>query len=835
MRIAEPLETSPDMKENADRAASDSEVNNSNTGAARAYPLPPEFRYIHHPLVDDSFAFLGKDDTASRLTDRLRNSDGGTFLVSGFRGVGKTTVARRALTSLEQDDAVRWVTVSMNVAKPVSTNELLFGVVRRLFERLVELRVLDEFPEETQRSLLISYMRTSLQMTHSTSDSTERSASLSLKAEGGLPAAVLGRLLPGLQVGRKKTSSLATEASFLAYSESDVEYDFLRTIDHLKDPSPPLRRWWHRRRSAPRPVRLVVVLDELDKLTATQRGRDSLDEILIGLKNVLASGGAHFVLISGPDLQDRVAADVSGGLGLYESVFSWQTYVPCQWTAASELTQDLLASVPEAERDQIAAYLEYRGRGIMRRLLQAFNEHTNWTPDGPQLQLDEIDLRRIQLTQSFQSAVRDDLQVKELGARTTLEEDRRRLAKYLAMEWVSSSSGRVFEAADVVTGVNPELLGEGVALDPQVISSLLERLAGVGILARIGQREPWQTHVGDIGGPSAFALSDQALDELLAVRGLPGEFLVRRIIGAGPATFVTPSSAMGALPTPGVPPPPPPISFEGARRSAAQPSVVGYELNRRIGQGASGTVYEATAGLDGRAVAVKILERHSALADPRQRARFEREMKLALSLRHPNVVETIDSVATTDGRLGLVMELASGPTLADLSHPLDPQRVLRWGVQLAKALQYLSDRGVGRIDLKPNNIILRDDQPVIIDLGIAKPQEDPGETITVVGELIGTPAYMAPEQFSAGSIDIRADIYALGVVLFELLGGTSLRPPLEDLPAIINRTLNASIPVSDLDVSEDVKAVLGRATATDRADRYTRPGEMAHDLVEASH
>src|SRR5262249_54158272 len=149
----------------------------------------------------------------------------------------------------------------------------------------------------------------------------------------------IGRVLPKLSMSARRTQSLATEAAFLAYSETDVEYDLMRIVQLVcREPiGPPprsaLRRLWpwpprHQAR-----LRLVIVLDEVDKLTAEDSGLEAVEALLSGIKNVLTMSGAHFLIVAGPDLHDRAVRDAARGNGVYESVFGWRLYVPCCWQA----------------------------------------------------------------------------------------------------------------------------------------------------------------------------------------------------------------------------------------------------------------------------------------------------------------------------------------------------------------------------------------------------------------------------------------------------------------------------------------------------------------------
>jgi Tol biopolymer transport system component len=210
-----------------------------------------------------------------------------------------------------------------------------------------------------------------------------------------------------------------------------------------------------------------------------------------------------------------------------------------------------------------------------------------------------------------------------------------------------------------------------------------------------------------------------------------------------------------------------------------------YEILSRIGAGGMGEVYRARDTKLGRDVAIKVLPEAFAQNGERM-ARFEREAKLLAVLNHPNVaaIYGVEDSASTDA---LVMELAEGPTLADrlaASGPIPVTEALPIARQIADALEYAHEHGVVHRDLKPANIkISRDDAVKILDFGLAKAIQgeadvtDAGNSPTVTeigtkaGVLLGTAAYMSPEQARAKPVDRRADIWAFGCVLYEMLTG----------------------------------------------------------------
>ena len=208
-----------------------------------------------------------------------------------------------------------------------------------------------------------------------------------------------------------------------------------------------------------------------------------------------------------------------------------------------------------------------------------------------------------------------------------------------------------------------------------------------------------------------------------------------------------------------------------------------YRLKRLIAKGGMAEVWQAIDDILGRPVAVKILHPHLA-ADESFRERFRREAIAAARLAHPNVVATFDT-GTDAGITFIVMELVDSPTLRQALNdggPMAPGRVVHIGAQVADALQYAHKAGVVHRDIKPANILICPDGRVkVADFGIAKAVEDseisqpsPSEALTGAGTIVGTAQYLSPEQVDGRAVDGRADVYALGVVLYEMLCG---RPP----------------------------------------------------------
>ena len=198
-----------------------------------------------------------------------------------------------------------------------------------------------------------------------------------------------------------------------------------------------------------------------------------------------------------------------------------------------------------------------------------------------------------------------------------------------------------------------------------------------------------------------------------------------------------------------------------------------YTLGALLGQGGMGAVYRSHHPLLNRPVAIKVMLANIA-ADPQAHQRFLREAQLVAVLSHPNIVNIFD-VDIQDGQPYIVMDFAPGGSLAARlqAGPIALGETLRLAAPLADALAYAHGQGLIHRDLKPANVLLRPDgSPVLADFGLARPiMGDSAAQITATGAVMGTLAYMAPEQFSARPADARSDLYAFGVMLYEMLTG----------------------------------------------------------------
>jgi tetratricopeptide (TPR) repeat protein len=251
-----------------------------------------------------------------------------------------------------------------------------------------------------------------------------------------------------------------------------------------------------------------------------------------------------------------------------------------------------------------------------------------------------------------------------------------------------------------------------------------------------------------------------------------------------------------------------------------------YEIIAELARGGMGVVYRAFDPALKRPVALKVIKEGD--ADPQLVARLHREAATAAKLRHPNIV-AVHEVGEADGQSYIAMDLVEGGSLRRAEFA--PRRFVEILEQVARAVHYAHENGVIHRDLKPDNVLLDGDRPLVADFGLAR-VEGSSLALTRSGGVMGTPLYMAPEQVRGETAGPRADVYALGVMLYERLAGRLPfdHPNIEQLFfAILDG--NALRP-SDVraGVDRDLETVAMKAMALDPADRYETADALADDL-----
>jgi DNA-binding NarL/FixJ family response regulator len=250
-----------------------------------------------------------------------------------------------------------------------------------------------------------------------------------------------------------------------------------------------------------------------------------------------------------------------------------------------------------------------------------------------------------------------------------------------------------------------------------------------------------------------------------------------------------------------------------------------YEIQEHIGEGATAAVYRGLDARLGRTVALKVLLPH---VRETTRERFFQEAMSAAQLNHPNIMAIYDR-GDDQGRHYLVVEYVAGLPLSDYI-PSPPDMLVSLGVQMSAALFYAHERDIIHRDIKPANIMVTPEGKVkIMDLGLALPRE--GKRVTAPGMVIGTPAYISPEQAKGEALDRRTDIYSLGIVLFELATG-QLPFNADDITALLLQHVQQAAPSPRL-VAPELPEALERIILKTLEKKRERRFQSARALAEA--
>jgi len=278
-----------------------------------------------------------------------------------------------------------------------------------------------------------------------------------------------------------------------------------------------------------------------------------------------------------------------------------------------------------------------------------------------------------------------------------------------------------------------------------------------------------------------------------------------------------------------------------------------YRIEDKIGQGGMGSVYRATDTRLDREVAIKVLPAEL-ITDAERRQRFRQEAQLAAAFNHPNIA-TVHDVGEQDGVTFIVMELMRGESLRDLvrDEPLGLESAVKIATGIAAGLARAHSEGVLHRDLKPDNVVLTDEGvPKILDFGLSKlighdqPSEEPmvsemptatalsSPYITRAGQIIGTLAYMAPEQVQGRPVDARTDVFSFGVLLYEMLSGQRPFAGESNLDTVTAILRDEPAPLAGLhqDVPPEIQEILDRSLAKEPDERFAS-GQEVHEALLA--
>jgi serine/threonine protein kinase len=616
------------------------------------------------------------------------------------------------------------------------------------------------------------------------------------------PEELLGRLVRGLAEALERAGIVARlppevaelldaahRRTFAPYAFADVERDLVALLAALASgagtQTSPSRRWFRRGGGEPWAGRVVMVLDDVGELTADGPGMAAFENLLRALRNVLTATAAHTVVVAGVDVLDVARRSEARGGSIWSAVFGRQIYLDSlpRGSGAELLRGVLLAPGPEHEA--LAEHLEYRSRGNPRLLLGELDALVEWHPDGPHVVVDPARATSI----AFHAAL--ERRVGPLWAQSRprgplphhLDIDRRRSATYVVVGWALERRGTTFTASDLVADRVTGGQRRDLASDDECVG-LLRELAAIGILVAREPDSPRATFVGTPGPSETVYRLSRPVAEALARTGPAPRELGR--VGDGR-----------------------------------------YVLLEELGRGALGRTYRAHDTFTTRDVAITMLdvrEQHDDVA----RERFRRGVDLARRLDHPLLAASLGALED-GGRLGLVAEFVPGLPLDELLDrgPLAPPVAVDLTLGLLDLLHHLHGAGVVRLDLTPSHIVITPDgRPVVVGLG---PAHRADADDAPAGVVVGTPLYLAPEALAGRAVDIRSDLYSLGLILVEMLTAQPARHG--SAATIIARAAGQAVDVAALPCSPELRAVLESLLDPDPDARFTDPAELVGALA----
>jgi serine/threonine protein kinase len=772
------------------------------------YTLTKGFHFSHEPRGSEAGAgpLIGRDELLSRLATRITRTDGGAFLVVGYRGVGKTSLAKAVVKAVEQQIRAtgtksyptQLLDLWFALARPIPPADLLYQIINGLRLELDRRGLLSQFTTSFRRELDLAAARTAATLTQKSEDQVKSNLGLST-AWGWLPK---------FTAGRSRERRLALEQAFLPYDQSSAEQDVIRLAKALGDPRShrtSILRWilgplWIGR-EFPK-LRLMFVFDELDKLDISGNGVEAFESILSELKTLLTTSRITFVFVGGRGLLDAWEKDVGRGDSVYQSVFSHFEYVPPIWRFNDQFWNQLIQSSDDG-RGTLAAfkkYLAFHGRGVPRLMLTHLHEFV-FVKDAGELQVefDEFEERSFRCIAELEEAIsKAEEKVPEIRGwrRASVRHgrhDRDALALRYLTDWVLDHGKEPFGVSNLLEASNN--LSPMIAPEQKDSAVLADKLIGVleaaGFLELVPAADPLATILLESGTPTA-------------TWRVPRRRLIELRLEAA----------------------------EDTGTSKEEPPLAGrYHVSRMISRGARASVYEAFDLSTRQRVALKRFDSHG--QDQFDHAAIENEIEIMRRLDHeslPKLIEAQPNAPTPFIALELIDGVPLDKILRDRGR-LSWEHALRLAYVLLEPLQHFHDHAVLWGDVKPSNILVQlNGRLRVLDFGASRLLTTTEDYKAQAIE--GTLRYMAPECLTGALPTIASEIYSFGVLLYQLV--TGLLPfDGEAIPEILNAIEHSRLKApQDVvpKINQEFGNVILRCLNRDPLLRYQSIKELADNL-----
>lgn len=757
--------------------------------------------------------WIGREPQIHRVVRGLLASTDTHYLITGYPGVGKTSFVSRVIAEWRRLSALQGINrvliFNLQFVQPQSATEVVQRIIGKVYFGSLDGQFSPDkqLAERLQLSFIQAYSK-SLKEVQAETTAKNGGTEAKLKFPTIAP---LSESEIGVSLQRAKESSRSLEIQ-KEYNLNAAISDLESVLHLLTRPESHARRklWPFWKSSEVGQPRVLFVFDQIDDLNNVQE-----------LSNLFSIPNASFIVVGGIKLKEQVASEQEKGSHALDNF--QEEYLPCQWNTADKILSLLISETDMGSHHfvEYRDYLNFYAQGLPRRIFAAIDQHIHFENDEFYLQLIDSDFVQVRLCAKLHRLLWKNRR-HILGEHIDSVQYHLRDKALRGMYHLANQIFRVaqFDFQDVSTTVTQISDTIFHTKRDKVLKNMLEIFVTEGLITNVG---------------NTYSLSD---DVIRLVRRIPnwlkdGFVDVHDLLrfdtyaGAIQESVVdlreTLVPLVQEIERPVSEPPPTPTSLGK------------YRIVRRIGTGGMGEVYLAVDEVLNRPVALKAIAPTFSTSENFQK-RFMQEARVVASLVHPNIVQ-IYNLEQIEGRLVFVSEYVEGQNLEQLMKQqgsLSPSEAMRIGIAVAQALEVAHQHAIIHRDVKPSNVLISKSGNIkLTDFGIAKLVQDLESTqLTQSGVLVGTPAYMSPEQIEGQMVDTRTDLYALGAVLYEMLTGKrylDAASPMALLYKIINEQ---PLPPSRFDQSipQALDSLIMRCLAKNPKDRFSSAGDLAQEL-----
>ena len=735
----------------------------------------------NHIFEQGTLPYIKHTPYRKQLEELLTNSDGGAILVTGFRGVGKSTMVANAVHTMNQNGNCRVIPISVMLPTEKNYGQVLIEIIRRLYETLSRSTLWNDLKAVTQGRIQLAYSRTLMNIKHSQN----------LAASGNLSVQSPFGWLPDAELTGSKAQ--AEEKSYLSFSEQDIEYELIQCIEALSGTGSRNK--------------VLIIIDEIDKITSTQEGIISFDNLLERMKNLISSTNMLFVFVAGIDVYKRWESDSQKVNSLYDSLFSHHIYLPCIWDSVEDLfdvikdrkyiykpvdqsfrrlVQTEYTTILEQPFRMVGDYILFKGKGLPRKMLRSFNDFIVWENQQPCFLLTSNRIRAITQVSKILDKFRSYMATERT---TTLFERDIYYSLFLSMlEFLFSQEKLTFTEEQIQETLldnkgSPELCFENILkellLDFEKLSFIKKTETEYEIIDNtILNRDP--------------AL--KVLDHGLLLREQKEEELPEQVDVSVDERFQN--------------------QIKLAKSTMLATFWSDYEAEQVILDSKDMMIFRVKTRSSG-------LRRYAVIYKRKARTESGEKKKKPDNLystgtycfRSPYFLDTEDHIEA-----GLpVTSLRTAVEGYALEHLIEAKlndltiyQIIR---QVLSMTDYLHKKGFGNVRLRPDNIMLCKDGTIkILDLKHLYSFSQGNNPYT-------TRIYSAPEVYLS-KCGAASDYYSVGILLTEMLIGKSLNRHYHE------RHIDVNIVMTEISCSHALKEVLVKATDFDPDNRYKKSGDL---------